>query len=58
MRHARSGSKKAREARSSAVGVLRTQSFGSLSKADRDFLRSIGVSPENLGNGYLNPYQD
>ena len=32
-----------------------TQNWGSISKAERDFLRSIGVSPETLCNGHLNP---
>lgn len=32
-----------------------TQNWGTIPKADRDFLRSIGVSPETLCNGHLNP---
>jgi hypothetical protein len=41
-----------------ADGFVRTQNFGQIPKADRDFLRSIGVSPENLRNGHLNPLND
>lgn len=32
-----------------------TQNWGQIPKADRDFLRSIGVAPETLCNGHLNP---
>lgn len=39
-------------------GFGRTQNWGQLPKADRDFLRTIGVSPENLCNGHLNPLHD
>lgn len=39
-------------------GFVRTQNWGQLSMETRDFLRSIGVSPENLCNGHLNPLQD
>ena len=38
-----------------ADGFARTQNWGQLPQADRDFLRLIGVSPENLCNGHLNP---
>lgn len=37
---------------------VHTQSWGRIPKAERDFLRSIGVSPENLCNGHLNPLKD
>lgn len=33
----------------------RTQSWGQIPKADRDFLTSIGVTPSALCNGHLNP---
>jgi hypothetical protein len=36
-------------------GFEHTQNWGQIPKAERDFLRSIGVSPENLCNGHLNP---
>jgi hypothetical protein len=36
-------------------GFGRTQSWGQIPKADRDFLRSIGVAPETLCNGHKNP---
>lgn len=36
-------------------GFDRTQNWGQIPKGDRDFLRSIGVSPESLCNGHLNP---
>ncbi|NND74446.1 MAG: hypothetical protein HKN44_05515 [Ilumatobacter sp.] len=36
-------------------GFGRTQNWGSIPKAERDFLRSIGVSPEALCNGHKNP---
>lgn len=39
-------------------GFDRTQNWGQIPKAERDFLRSIGVSPENLCNGHLNPLKD
>jgi hypothetical protein len=39
-------------------GFVRTQNWGQLPAAQRDFLRSIGVSPENLCNGHLNPLKD
>ena len=32
-----------------------TQNWGQIPRADRDFLRSIGVAPETLCNGHLNP---
>ena len=32
-----------------------TQNWGQIPKADRDFLRTIGVSPEALCNAHLNP---
>ena len=32
-----------------------TQSWGQISKAERDFLRTIGVSPGELCNGHKNP---
>jgi hypothetical protein len=35
-----------------------TQNWGQLPAADRDFLRSIGVSPENMCNGHLNSLKD
>lgn len=39
-------------------GFVHTQSWGRIPKADRDFLRSIGVSPEALCNGHLNPMKE
>jgi hypothetical protein len=36
-------------------GFVHTQSWGQLSKADRAFLRSIGVYPGRACNGHLNP---
>jgi hypothetical protein len=39
-------------------GFAHTQNWGKLPQAQRDFLRSIGVSPENLCNGNLNPLRD
>lgn len=36
-------------------GFVHTQNWGQIPAAQRDFLRSIGVSPENLCNGHLNP---
>jgi hypothetical protein len=41
-----------------ADGFVHTQNWGQLPKADRDFLRTIGVSPENLCNGHLYPLKD
>jgi hypothetical protein len=38
-------------------GFGRTQNWGQLGDA-RDFLRSIGVAPESLCNGHLNPLKD
>lgn len=35
-------------------GFVHTQNWGQLGDA-RDFLRSIGVAPESLCNGHLNP---
>lgn len=32
-----------------------TQNWGQIPKADRDFLRMIGVAPEALCNAHLNP---
>lgn len=37
-------------------GFGRTQNWGQIPKADRDFLMSIGVSPGVECNGHLNPY--
>ena len=39
-------------------GFVHTQSFGRLSQEQRDFFRSIGVTPDNLCNGHLNPMRD
>lgn len=39
-------------------GFDRTQNWGQIPKADRDFLRSIGVAPGELCNGHLNPLKD
>jgi hypothetical protein len=36
-------------------GFVHTQNWGQIPKDGRDFLRSIGVSPEALCNGHLNP---
>jgi hypothetical protein len=36
-------------------GFVHTQSWGRLSKADRAFLESIGVTPGTACNGHLNP---
>ena len=36
-------------------GFVHTQSWGRLSKADRAFLTSIGVTPGTACNGHLNP---
>jgi hypothetical protein len=38
-----------------ADGFVRTHNWGQIPAAQRDFLRSIGVSPESLCNGHLNP---
>ena len=32
-----------------------TQNWGTIPKADRDFLKSVGISPDKLCNGHLNP---
>lgn len=39
-------------------GFVHTQSFGRLSQEQRDFFRSIGVTPDNLCNGHMNPMHD
>ena len=39
-------------------GFVHTQSWGRLPQAQRDFFRSIGVTPDNLCNGHLNPLKD
>jgi hypothetical protein len=41
-----------------ADSFVHTQNWGQLPAAQREFLRSIGVSPENLCNGHLNPLKD
>ena len=38
-------------------GFTHTQNWGQLGDA-RDFLRTIGVTPDNLCNGHLNPLND
>ena len=37
------------------AGPGNTQNWGQIPKADRDFLRSIGVAPSTLCNGHLSP---
>lgn len=39
----------------STAGPGNTQNWGTIPKADRDFLRTIGVSPAALCNGHFNP---
>lgn len=39
-------------------GFGRTQNWGQIPKAERDFLASIGVHPGTLCNGHDNPMQD
>ena len=39
-------------------GFVRTQNWGQLPKATREFFVTIGVNPSNLCNGHLNPLKD
>ena len=39
-------------------GFGRTQNWGQLGTGGRAFLSSLGVTPDVMCNGHLNPYQD
>ncbi|HET9346076.1 MAG TPA: hypothetical protein VFO05_10250 [Candidatus Limnocylindrales bacterium] len=39
-------------------GFVRTQNWGQLPKAQREFFETIGVAPSSLCNGHLSPLRD